>query len=83
VSTREVLIVLAHARMCERCKERLLDDPTSVTRGRALTEEEKTLFGNLAAMDFTSAERLAEAVGCDPAELTEYLNHPVARLRHF
>ena len=83
MSTREVLIVLAHAQMCERCNDLLLQDPASVTRGRALTEEEKAVLGGVVATDFTSAERLAEAAGYELAELTEYFDHPVARLRHF
>jgi hypothetical protein len=83
VSTREALIVLAHAHLCERCRERLLDDPQAVSRGRALTEEEKSLLSELKYADFATLERLSEASGYDTDELSQFHDHPVARLRHF
>jgi hypothetical protein len=83
MSVREVLIVLAHAQMCERCQERLLSDPTAVCRGRAITDEERTLLTGLTAADFATTERLAAAAGQNEGELTQYYDHPVARLRHF
>jgi hypothetical protein len=83
MSTREVGIVLAHAQQCERCMERLLSDPTSVFRGRALTDEEKLILTSLTPADFANIERLAEASGQAADDLTQYLDHPVARLRHF
>lgn len=83
MSAREVMIVLAHAQTCEPCRERLLRDPTAVLRGRALSDEEKSMLSGLTAEDFTSAERLAQAAACTPADLSEYRDHPVARLRHF
>ena len=83
MSSREVLIILAHAQMCERCRERLMGDPNSVLRGRAVTDEEKALVSGLTSADFATAERLAEASGYDVGELTQYYDHPVTRLRHF
>ncbi len=83
MSSREVMIVLAHAQTCEPCRERLLKDPLAVLRGRALSDEEKATLSGLAAEDFGSAEQLAQAVGCTLADLFEYRDHPVARLRHF
>jgi hypothetical protein len=83
VSTREVLIILAHAQMCERCREYLLADPASVFRGRAVTDEEKALLSGLTRADFSSTERLADASDHNVSELNQYLDHPVARLRHF
>jgi hypothetical protein len=83
MSVREALIVLAHSQLCERCRERLLSEPNTVFRGRALTDEEKARLSGLSASDFGSAERLAEASGCDLADLNQYYDHPVARLRHF
>jgi hypothetical protein len=83
MSTREVLIVLAHAQMCERCRERLLNNSVEVFRGRALTDEEKARLSGLTAVDFTTAERVSTASGYALDELTEYFDHPVARLRHF
>jgi hypothetical protein len=35
------------------------------------------------SVDFTTAERLATASGYALGELTQYFDHPVARLRHF
>jgi hypothetical protein len=83
MSVREVGIILAHARMCERCRERLLTNPDMVFRGRAITDEEKQVLSRLTAADFASAERLGEATGQEVNELTQYHDHPVARLRHF
>jgi len=83
MSAREVLIVLAHAQMCERCRERLLNNSAGVFRGRALTDKEKACLDGLTAVDFATTERLAAAAGYAPDELTQYLDHPVARLRHF
>jgi hypothetical protein len=83
MSIREVGIILAHARMCERCRERLLSDPEAVFRGRAISGEEKELLSGLTAADFASAERLCEATGQTADELAQYVDHPVARLRHF
>jgi hypothetical protein len=83
MSAREVLIVLAHAQMCERCRERLLNNSVEVFRGRALTDEEKACLSGLTAVDFTTAERLSTASGFALDELTQYFDHPVARLRHF
>ena len=83
MSAREVLIVLAHAQLCEPCRERLLNDPASVSRGRALTDEEKALLARLSVPDFSSPEQLAQATGCTAGDLLEYRDHPVVRLRHF
>jgi hypothetical protein len=83
MSTREALIVLAHAQLCERCRERLLSDPNAVFRGRAVTDEEKARLSELTPADFVTAERLAEASGYGLGELSQYSDHPVARLRHF
>jgi hypothetical protein len=83
MSTREALIILAHAQLCERCRERLLNDPNAVFRGRAVTDEEKARLSELTSADFVTAERLASAAGYDLGELNQYYDHPVARLRHF
>ena len=83
MSSREVLIILAHAQMCDRCQERLVGDPSTVLRGRAVTDDERALLSGLTSADFACAERLAEASGHDVSELMEYHDHPVARLRHF
>jgi hypothetical protein len=83
MSAREVLIILAHAQLCERCRERFLSDPNAVLRGRALTDEERARLSELTAADFLTAERLADASGYDLGELNQYYDHPVARLRHF
>ena len=83
MSAREVLIILAHAQMCERCRERLLNDPNAIFRGRAMTDEEKARLSELTSADFATAERLSEVSGYDIGELNQYHDHPVARLRHF
>jgi hypothetical protein len=83
MSAREALILLAHAQICERCRERLLGEPSAVFRGRALTDEEKARLSELDSSDFVTAELLAEASGYDLRDLNEYHDHPVARLRHF
>jgi hypothetical protein len=83
MSVREVLIVLAHAQLCERCRDRLLNDANAVCRGRAITEEERSLLAKLTSADFANTDHLAAAVGQNTGELTQYFDHPVARLRHF
>jgi hypothetical protein len=83
MSAREAMIILAHAQMCERCRDRLLSDPNSIFRGRALTDDEKARLSELKLADFGTAERLAQASGYDLVELNQYYDHPVARLRHF
>jgi len=83
MSSREVLIVLAHAQTCERCRDRLMGDPNSVLRGHALTDAEKTLVSGLTSADFANAQCLAEASGYLVSELTQYYDHPITRLRHF
>jgi hypothetical protein len=83
MSVREVLIVLAHAQMCERCRDRLLNDANAVCRGRAVTDEERSSLARLMPADFANTEHLAAAAGQNAGELTQYGDHPVARLRHF
>jgi hypothetical protein len=83
MSAREVLIILAHAQMCERCQERLLSEPDAVFRGRALTDQEKAILAGLKVTDFATTEQLATAAGQSASDLTGYHDHPVARLRHF
>ena len=83
MSAREALIILAHAQLCERCREHLLSNPDAVFRGRAVTDEEKARLSELRPADFVTAERLAEASGYGLDELNQYYDHPVARLRHF
>ncbi len=83
MSQREVLIVLAHALGCTACRQRLLDQPNSVLRGRALSAEEKEGLARLKAGDFVTTELLARAAGVRVDDLVEYRDHPVARLRHF
>jgi hypothetical protein len=69
--------------MCPPCRERLLEDPGRICRGRAITDEEKELLGTLTAADFATAESLAGASGYDVCQLVQNYDHPVARLRHF
>jgi hypothetical protein len=61
----------------------LLADPTSVIRGRSLSDDEKDALARLKAEDFITPETLARATGCTTNQLEEYQNHPVTRLRHF
>jgi|YNPNPStandDraft_1061719.scaffolds.fasta_scaffold06625_4 hypothetical protein len=82
MSRHELLIILAHAQFCDGCRQRLLADPASVFLGRLLTEEEKETLARLCADDFLTPERLGHAADTTPAELDQYRDHPVARLRH-
>lgn len=82
MSQREVLIVLAHAHGCAACRDRLLNDPASVLRGRALSETERETLTNLKSDDFLTPDLLSRAAGVTPGQLEEYRDHPVARLRH-
>jgi hypothetical protein len=69
--------------MCERCRDRLLNDADAVCRGRAVTDEERSSLARLMPADFANTEHLAAAAGQNAGELTQYGDHPVARLRHF
>ena len=83
MSQREPLLVLAHAHGCSACRKRLLADPMSVTRSRALSEGEKELLTRLKTEDFITPDTLSRATGVTLNQLAEYQNHPVTRLRHF
>jgi hypothetical protein len=83
VSQKEFLIVLAHASSCLSCRYKLLGDPGSVLRGRALTEEEREKLSHLSDQDFVTTELLARGAGTTPDELRAYADHAVVRLRHF
>lgn len=82
MSQRELLLVLAHAQLCGACRERLLAAPQVVLTGRLLSEGEREIIGRLQSADFFTPERLAKASGVEAAELNEYADHPVVRLRH-
>lgn len=82
MSQRELLLVLAHAQFCSACRQRLLTAPQAVLTGRSLTGEAKAALAQLQESDFFTPERLAEASGVSVAEINEYCNHPVVRLRH-
>ncbi len=82
MSQREMLLVLAHAQLCTACRERLLTSPQAVFSGRMLTDAEKEALLRLKESDFFTSERLAATTGNSVAEINEYGNHPVARLRH-
>ena len=75
--------MLAHAVNCVACRERLLADPHAVFNGHALTAEEKERLAKLAPENFVTTQMLAQAAGVATAEIQEYRDHPVARLRHF
>jgi hypothetical protein len=77
-----MLLVLAHAQLCTACRERLLASPKTVFAGRMLTDTEKEALLRLTETDFFASERLAATAGTSVAEINEYSNHPVARLRH-
>ena len=83
MSQRELLLVLTHAQGCSACRGRLLADPISVTRSRALNEDEKEMLTRLKTADFVTPDTLARATGVTVSQLEEYQNHPVTRLRHF
>ncbi len=82
MSQREMIFVLIHAQLCAACRERLIASPETVLASHALTEEEKKTLGQLKAADFLTPERLVQAAAVSTAELAEYANHPVVRLRH-
>jgi hypothetical protein len=60
-----------------------LSAPDRISRGRALTSEEIAMLGELTFEDFLTPDRLAKAAGVTIAELAEYRDHPIVRLRHF
>jgi len=82
MSQRELLIMLTHAQLCDSCRRRLLADPAAVSVGRVLSDAEKGTLARLTADDFLTPALLARAVGATAAEIEEYRDHPVARLRH-
>ncbi len=41
------------------------------------------MLGELTSEDFLTPDRLAKAAGVTIAELAEYRDHPIVRLRHF
>lgn len=83
MSQRELLVLLAHAQACTTCREKLLQLPESVLRGRSLTSVEKELVMRLTDSDFLTPEMLARTAGIEFSELDSYVDHPLVRLRHF
>jgi hypothetical protein len=83
MSQREVMIMLGHALGCPSCRSRLLNEPSAVFIGRALSQQEKEALANLTPADFNSTGVLARSYGVAESELNAYTDHPVARLRHF
>ena len=82
MSQREVLLLLAHVQFCAACRRRLFADPDAVFTGRALTSAEKETLKKISDDDFLTPDLLARAAGAAAAELDEYKDHPIARLRH-
>ena len=82
MSQREMLLVLAHAHGCTACRDRLLRDPAATLRGRSLSDAEKGTITRLKFEDFITPDLLARAAGTTMAELDEYRDQPVVRLRH-
>jgi hypothetical protein len=83
MSQKEVFIVLAHALSCSACRSRLLEQPQSVLRGRALTDAEKETISRLTEKDFVTTELLAHGSGTSASDLRAFADHAVVRLRHF
>jgi hypothetical protein len=83
MSQREVLIMMAHALGCMSCRDRLLEEPDKVFRGRSLTGEEKEALAKLTSADFITTELLSRKINIPADQIREYRDHPVARLRHF
>ena len=83
MSQKEVFIVLAHAMSCSACRSRLLEEPQSVLRSRALTDAEKESISKLTEKDFLTTELLARGSGTSTNDLRAYADHAVVRLRHF
>ncbi len=83
MSQRELLLVLAHAEVCATCRQRLTTQPNTVFAGRALSPLEKEALAQIPGEAFITPETLARAAGVTRAQLDEYKDHPVARLRHF
>ncbi len=82
MSQREFMIVLAHAHVCSACRSRLLDNPSAVLASRSLTPAEQETLGRLKFEDFITPDLLAHAAGSSVAELDQYRDQPVVRLRH-
>ncbi len=83
MSRREVLIVLAHAQACDTCRQRLLQAPETILKGRSLSDAEQKGLMSLTEAQFASKGALSTALGVTVAELDQYSDHPVVRLRHF
>ena len=82
MSQRELLLLLAHTQMCLTCRDRLLAAPQAALAGHNLGTAERELLYQLKEADFFTPERLAAATGVKTAEINEYSNHPIVRLRH-
>ncbi len=83
MSQRELLIILAHALGCPKCRSRLLEEPQLALRGHALTEDEKQRLGKLTNEDFLTPQSLARSSGTAAADLQAFGDYGVVRLRHF
>jgi len=80
--TSDLVIMLAHTLQCEKCRQRLLDDPARLSIGRKLTAEQRERLMALEPEHFETSATLARATGLNASDLIEGMDHPRARLRH-
>jgi hypothetical protein len=80
--TSDLAILLGHALQCEQCRDRVLNEPERIVRGRKISEAQRALLAGLSAEAFESMDTLARATDLDIDELRDGLSHPRARLRH-
>ena len=82
MSQREFMIVVAHTHVCTMCRGRLLSDPEATLSGRPLSEDEKARLAALTFENYITPDTLARATGITQADLDEYRDQGVVRLRH-
>ncbi|MEZ4729498.1 MAG: hypothetical protein R3E79_20395 [Caldilineaceae bacterium] len=79
---RDFALLIGHAWRCTRCRDALLEAPTTACIGFKLDEEQRELVQKLTVDSFHTVTKLAEATGLPIRELDEAIDHPRARLRH-
>ncbi|MFZ4662976.1 MAG: hypothetical protein ACOYNY_38575 [Caldilineaceae bacterium] len=79
---RDFTLLIAHVWRCTRCREGLLQEPTTACIGFKLAEEQREAILKLTDESFHTVSKLAECTGLTIRELDEAIDHPRARLRH-
>jgi hypothetical protein len=76
------LILIGHAWICTKCRDRLLTDLDTMLIGHKLSDDERERLVAMSDESFRTMMDLAEAAGLSMDDLRLAIDHPRSRLRH-